>query len=64
MITNAASLGGTESLISMPVLTSHVKATPEERAAAGVTDHTVRISVGLESIDDLITDVDRALKAI
>lgn len=64
IITNAASLGGTESLVSMPVLTSHVKATPEERAVVGVTDHTVRISVGLEDTDDLIADVDNALKAV
>lgn len=64
VITNAASLGGTESLLSMPVLTSHVKATPEERAAAGVTDHTVRISVGLEASDELIADLDNALKAV
>lgn len=64
IIINAASLGGTESLASMPVLTSHVHATPEERAAAGVTEGTVRISVGLESIDDLIADVDTALSAI
>jgi methionine-gamma-lyase len=61
---NAASLGGVESLASMPILTSHVRATPEERAAAGVTDGTVRISVGLESIDDLIADVDSALSAV
>jgi cystathionine beta-lyase/cystathionine gamma-synthase len=63
IIINAASLGGVESLASMPILTSHVHATPEERATAGVTDGTVRISVGLESIDDLIADVDSALTA-
>jgi cystathionine gamma-synthase len=64
VIINAASLGGVESLASMPILTSHVRATAEERAAAGVTDATVRISVGLESIDDLIADADSALSAV
>jgi len=64
IITNAASLGGTGSLVSMPVLTSHVKATPEERRQAGVTDQTVRISVGLEAIEDLIADGNSALDAV
>ncbi len=64
VIVNATSLGGTESLVSMPVLTSHTRATPEERAMSRVTDQTVRISVGIEDIDDLIDDVDNALKAV
>ncbi len=64
LVANAASLGGVESLVSMPILTSHVHATPEERQLAGVTDGTVRLSVGLESADDLIADLARALEAV
>ncbi len=64
VIVNAASLGGVESLVSLPVLTSHAKATPAERAVAGVTEGTVRISVGIEAIEDLIADVDAALAAV
>lgn len=64
LIVNAASLGGTESLVSMPILTSHVKATPEERTFAGVTEGTVRLSVGLEDSDDLIADLSQSLDSI
>jgi len=61
LIANAASLGGVESLISLPILTSHVHASPEELLDADVTDATVRLSVGIEAIDDLRDDVDSAL---
>jgi cystathionine beta-lyase/cystathionine gamma-synthase len=64
IINNAASLGGVESLISLPILTSHVHATAEERREAGVTDGTARISVGIEDIADLKADVDQALSAL
>ncbi|MEW5873564.1 MAG: aminotransferase class I/II-fold pyridoxal phosphate-dependent enzyme [Candidatus Zixiibacteriota bacterium] len=64
IINNAASLGGVESLISLPILTSHVHASEDERREAGVTDGTARISVGIEDIDDLKADVDQALSAI
>lgn len=64
VINNAASLGGVESLVSLPILTSHRHATPEELRAAGVTDATIRISVGIEAIEDLKADVDSALAGI
>jgi cystathionine beta-lyase/cystathionine gamma-synthase len=64
LVVNAASLGGPESLVSMPVLTSHTKASAAERAEAGVTDGTVRLSVGLESFDDLREDISQALEAV
>jgi cystathionine beta-lyase/cystathionine gamma-synthase len=64
LIVHAASLGGPESLVSMPVLTSHTKATAAERAEAGVTESTVRLSVGLESFDDLRGDLSQALEAL
>jgi cystathionine gamma-lyase len=64
LIVHAASLGGPESLVSMPILTSHVHATPQERAASGVTDGTVRLSVGLEAFEDLRHDLSMALDAV
>jgi cystathionine beta-lyase/cystathionine gamma-synthase len=57
----AASLGGVESLCSLPVLTSQWGHTEEELARAGVTHSMARLSVGLEDADDLIADLDQAL---
>lgn len=57
----AASLGGVESLCSLPVLTSHWGYSEEQLRRAGVTPGMVRLSVGLEDTDDLVADVDRAL---
>lgn len=61
---NATSLGGVETLVSIPVLTSHIKMTPEELKAAKVTEGMVRISVGIEDVDDLILDFKNALAKI
>lgn len=60
----AASLGGVETLVSMPFNTSHSYLTEEERAAIGIMPGTIRLSVGVEHVDDLIEDVDAALDAI
>ena len=57
----AASLGGTESLISLPVLTSQWGHTDEQLAAAGVTRGMARLSIGLEDFEDLKADLERAL---
>jgi O-succinylhomoserine (thiol)-lyase len=57
----AESLGGIESLISFPTTMSHASMTPDARAAAGITEKTVRVSVGLEHPDDLISDLRQAL---
>jgi cystathionine beta-lyase/cystathionine gamma-synthase len=57
----AASLGGVESLCSLPVLTSQWGHTEEELERAGVTHSMARLSVGLEDVDDLIADLDQAL---
>ncbi len=57
----AASLGGVESLCSLPVLTSQWGHTEEELERAGVTHSMARLSVGLEDSDDLIADLDQAL---
>jgi cystathionine beta-lyase/cystathionine gamma-synthase len=60
-IVPAASLGGVESLASLPLETSHQYASAESRRADGVTDGLVRISVGIEDVEDLIADVVQAL---
>jgi cystathionine beta-lyase/cystathionine gamma-synthase len=57
----AASLGGTESLCSLPILTSQWGHTDEQLAAAGVTRGMARLSVGLEDVDDLRADLEQAL---
>jgi len=62
LIANAPSLGGVESLVCLPVLTSHTSFSPEERAEAGITEDLVRVSVGLEDVDDLWADIDAALR--
>jgi len=60
----APSLGGVETLVVRPALTSHSGLTPELRARIGVSDHLVRVSVGIESTDDLIADFMRALDSV
>lgn len=62
LFTNAASLGGVDSLVCEPRFTSHRDATPGQRAAMGIPDGFVRLSVGLEDADDLIADIAQALE--
>jgi len=57
----AVSLGGVESIISYPVKMSHAAMPPTERAARGVTDDLVRLSVGLEDVEDLLEDLDACI---
>lgn len=59
----AESLGGVESLVCHPATMSHATLTPEERQQGGITDGTLRLSVGIEDAADLITDLDQALEA-
>jgi cystathionine beta-lyase/cystathionine gamma-synthase len=61
VIQRAASLGGVESLVSLPVLTSQFGFSDEQLAAAEVTRGMMRFSIGLEHPDDLIADLDQAL---
>jgi cystathionine beta-lyase/cystathionine gamma-synthase len=61
VIQRAASLGGVESLCSLPVLTSQYGLSDEQLAQAGVTKGMMRLSIGLEDADDLIADLDQAL---
>lgn len=62
LIKRAISLGGVESTVTSPVKTSHSKMNAEERAAIGVTDNLVRLSVGIEEATDLINDIKQALQ--
>src|SRR5450755_1386675 len=61
LFTLAPSLGGVDSLVSIPVLTSHAMISPELRKKMGVTDQMIRLSVGIENVDDLIADLEGAL---
>lgn len=63
IIMPALSLGGVETLICASAKTSHVKMTPEARAEAGVADGLLRLSVGIEAPEDIIADIQQALKA-
>lgn len=63
LLSVTANLGDVKSTITHPATTTHGRITPEARAAAGITDGLVRISVGLESIDDIIRDLARGLAA-
>lgn len=57
-----ANVGDAKSLIIHPASTTHSQLTPEERELTGVTDDFIRLSVGLESIDDILADLDQALR--
>jgi len=61
IFTLAESLGGVESLIEHPAIMTHASIPPEQRAALGISDSLVRLSVGIEDADDLIADLDQAL---
>lgn len=61
VFTLAESLGGVESLISHPAAMTHAAVPEEQRASMGITEGLVRLSVGIEDVEDLIEDLDRAL---
>jgi cystathionine beta-lyase/cystathionine gamma-synthase len=60
----AESLGGVESLVGVPAVMTHASVPPERRAAMGITDGLVRLSVGVEDQSDLLEDLERALGSI
>jgi cystathionine beta-lyase len=59
----AESLGGVESLIGHPASMTHASVPPELRQKMGLSDSLVRLSVGIEDVEDLIEDLDQALAA-
>ncbi|RZO92522.1 MAG: hypothetical protein EVA52_02400, partial [Gammaproteobacteria bacterium] len=60
----AESLGGVESLIEHPAIMTHASIPPEIREEIGISDGLVRLSVGIESLDDLIQDLEVSLKGL
>jgi cystathionine beta-lyase/cystathionine gamma-synthase len=63
LVTHAPSLGGVDSLLSEPRFTSHAHMTSDARAAIGIPDGFLRMSVGIENVEDLIADIEQALGA-
>lgn len=61
LFTLAESLGGVESLIEHPAIMTHASIPPEVRKEIGISDNLIRVSVGIEAVDDLIADLDQAL---
>jgi cystathionine beta-lyase/cystathionine gamma-synthase len=61
LFTLAPSLGGVDSLVTIPVLTSHAMISAEHRQKMGVTEQLIRLSVGIENCDDLIADLEQGL---
>ena len=61
LVFHAVSMGGMESLATRPAMSSHRGMTPEARLGAGVSDSLIRLSVGVEAIEDLLTDLEQAI---
>jgi len=61
LFTLAPSLGGVDSLVTIPVLTSHYMIDPELRKKMGVTEQMIRLSVGIEHVEDIIADLEKGL---
>jgi len=61
LATLAVSLGGVETLVEHPASMTHAGMSREHREASGISDGLVRLSVGIEAVDDLIADLDQAL---
>jgi len=64
LFTLAPSLGGVDSLVTIPVLTSHAMISAEQRQKMGVTEQMIRISVGIENAEDLIADLEQGLATV
>jgi cystathionine beta-lyase/cystathionine gamma-synthase len=64
LFTLAPSLGGVDSLVSIPVLTSHAMIASETRRKMGVTEQMIRLSVGIENVEDLIADLENGLAVL
>jgi O-acetylhomoserine (thiol)-lyase len=63
LASHLANIGDAKALVIHPASTTHSQLTPEELQAAGITDDYIRVSVGLEDVDDVLADFDQALKA-
>lgn len=63
MVSITANLGDAKTTLTHPATTTHGRLSPEEKAEAGITEGLLRVAVGLEEVDDIITDLERGLKA-
>jgi len=63
MCSLTANIGDTRTIVTHPASTTHAKLSPEERLASGISDNMIRVSCGLEHIDDIISDIQQALSA-
>jgi cystathionine beta-lyase/cystathionine gamma-synthase len=63
LISFAESLGGVETLMTFPALQTHADIEPAKRDALGINDCLLRLSVGIENVDDLIEDLEQAFRA-
>ena len=63
LLSHLANIGDAKTLVIHPASTTHQQLTPEEQLATGVTDGYVRLSVGLEHIEDILADLEQALAA-
>ncbi|MEI8342993.1 MAG: PLP-dependent transferase, partial [Verrucomicrobiota bacterium] len=63
LLSHLANIGDAKSLVIHPASTTHQQLTPEEQAATGVTSDYVRLSIGLENVEDIKADIEQALKA-
>lgn len=63
LIALAESLGGVESLVCHPATMTHASIPADIRAKIGIHDNLIRLSVGIENVDDLLLDIDNAIKA-
>ena len=63
LLSHLANIGDAKSLVIHPASTTHQQLTREEQAATGVTEDYIRLSIGIEDPDDIIEDIDQALKA-
>jgi cystathionine beta-lyase/cystathionine gamma-synthase len=64
LFTLAPSLGGVDSLVTLPIVTSHAMISAEQRAKMGVTEQLIRLSCGIENVHDLIADLEQALAKV
>ena len=62
IFSDLANVGDSKSLLVHPASTTHQQLTPEALVAAGITSGTIRISIGLENVDDLLADIEQALE--